>query len=225
MLFEFISGLSGLVGFDFPQYVEIVARVHSADIPAMRDLPLEDFRLQFNGPLLAAMQPPWQTEGNTETRMELRRFLGRYRTQIDDYWEELQTLAFSCRAASWTPAITHSDAIDHNLLVDDAGKVYITDWDEMMLGPRERDTWFWLYGEKAADFLRVYRQQFPDYQPDPTLCRFYLLRRFFEDVGSFIEEIEKRPELVEQLRLFTGMSDSWFAWLWIPMQRTGPATS
>ena len=134
VLFEFISGISGAAGFDFAQYAASMARIHRADLPAMRDLPLEDFGLEFNEPLTVAMQQLWQTAGSTAPQMALRRFLGRYRPQLDGYWEELQALVPACRAASWTPVITHSDALDHNLLVDAAGTVYITDWDEMMLG-------------------------------------------------------------------------------------------
>jgi Phosphotransferase enzyme family len=224
VLFEFIGGVSGLEGYDFLQYADIMARVHQASAPAMRDLPVEDFGLEFNEPLAVTMQRLWQSEGDTHAQVELRRFLGRYRAQIDAYWDELQALALSCRAANWTPVITHNDAIAHNLLVDQAGKVYIIDWDEMMLGPRERDNWFWLYGDEAADFLRVYRRYFPGYEPDAAMCRFFLLRRFFEDLSGFMVEIDKRPHEAEKLRTFSGIEDSWFDWLWMPMQMRGPRT-
>jgi aminoglycoside phosphotransferase (APT) family kinase protein len=221
LLYEFIAGSSGTSGFDFPSFVDLLARIHQADVPACRTLPRETFDPEVLAAWVAGMARVWSSPGETAPQIALRRFLAGYRDDILRYGQELLALAEACQERTAPLMITHSDALEHNLLVNEAGKIYITDWDEMLLGPPERDTWFWLYDERSTPFLRGYRRLFPAYAPDPTFCRFYLLRRFHEDFVGVFEEID-RGNVADQQRLLDHVIASWHVWLWDPLQMPGP---
>jgi Ser/Thr protein kinase RdoA (MazF antagonist) len=221
VLFEFIDGRSGSAGFDFPEYAGIMARVHATDVPGTRELERDTFDLGFINALDVAMKQLWASAGVTAPQMGLRRFFKPDRAMIEANWEELLRLADTCRDIATSRHITHSDALDHNVLVNDAGQVFVIDWDEMMYGPAERDTWYWLYGERATPFLHEYRKLFPAYHPNPTLCRFYLLRRYFEDLAGVVEEIDKRPVESAQEMLDT-VTSGWENWLGRPVRMARP---
>ena len=96
----------------------------------------------------------------------------------------------------------------------DDGRLYLVDWDDLMLGPPERDAWFHLNAREAAAFLHTYRQTFPAYQPDPTLWRFYIFRRFFEDLTGYLIEIADSTAPAHQAKNLADLEQTCFEWLW-----------
>ena len=129
-----------------------------------------------------------------------------YEARIRALWLELLPLPDRCRRRPAPFVITHSNSFEHNLLITADGEVHIINWDELMLGPVERDTWYHaLNPETRRAFLATYREAFPGYRADPLFCRYYLLRRFFEDLGGFLEKIldtagdEQQRDLLTQL--------------------------
>jgi Ser/Thr protein kinase RdoA (MazF antagonist) len=221
ILFHFIPGTAGdKTPFDFERYVTLLARVHQARVAIPPDVPREQFQLPFAEQYVSLYDQLWQRPDPTAPQVALRQVLQPYAAQIADDWAELVALSETCRQAEWPPLITHSDAMDHNLLVDADGRIAIIDWDELMLGPAERDTWSYvLDGATRAAFLATYRQTFPAYRPDPRFCRFYVRRRFFEDLRDYLIEILERDSLVHQQRNVSELEATCFRWLW-PMMRT-----
>jgi spectinomycin phosphotransferase len=93
--------------------------------------------------------------------------------------------------------VTHHDA-PGNILKDAAGGIYLVDWDDVMLAPRERDTWFHLTtAQDRAAFLPVYRRTFPDYDVDERMYAYYMLGRYFEDIEGHIERVLS-PETTDE---------------------------
>jgi spectinomycin phosphotransferase len=116
--------------------------------------------------------------------------------------------------------ITHGDALGNNLITGRDGRLYLIDWDEPMLAPAERDTWFYLHSSAAAEaFLARYRQAFPTHHPDPSRARFYLFRRFFEDLTGYLEHILHNPSVEQQATHLAELEETCFRWLWSAMRR------
>ncbi len=78
----------------------------------------------------------------------------------------------------------------------------------------ERDTWFHLHAAESAAFLHTYRQTFPDYQPDPARYRFYVFRRFFEDLTGYLIEIMDSADAAHQAHNLADLQHTCFEWLW-----------
>ncbi|MGH2586529.1 MAG: phosphotransferase family protein, partial [Dehalococcoidia bacterium] len=120
------------------------------------------------------------------------------------------------------PLITHGDGLGDNVIAGSDGRLYLVDWDELMLGPPERDTWFYLSNTAAGEaFLERYRMTFPDYHPDPLRYTFYLYRRFFEDLLGYVERILESPLVEHQAWNVAEIEKTCFQWLWPAMRRGG----
>jgi spectinomycin phosphotransferase len=219
IVFDFISGRSGGFDYDFAEYVSLLTRVHQATALVHTTLAREAFGLPFTADMeryLARLsaEPP-----ATPVQADLRRLLAPYSNQMQADWAELQALAEACRQTHWAPRITHSDA-PGNVLIGDDGRLYLVDWDEVMLGPAERDTWFHLTPKTAATFLKLYRQTFPEYQPEALRYRFYVFRRFFDDLTGYLIEIADSASVEHQAKNLADLEITCFEWLW-PLMRGG----
>jgi spectinomycin phosphotransferase len=97
--------------------------------------------------------------------------------------------------------LTHSDAA-WNTLVDGAGHVYLVDWDDLLLAPAERDTWFHLTSlEDRARFLPLYRRHVPGYEVDESFYAYYLMRRYLEDLEGILDWISAADATPERRAL------------------------
>jgi hypothetical protein len=220
IVFDYISNQpNGRFGYDFAAFVDVLARVHAATPQIRSPLGREDFTL----PWAADLETHWPAVMQAGTTApgwvgDVARMFQPYQAQMKTDWATLQALTATCRVASWTPVLTHSDAPGDNVLTGLDGRVYLVDWDDVLLGPAERDTWFHLHAAQAPAFLAVYRQTFPAYQPDPQLYRFYLFRRFFEDLVGYLMVLAADPPPPQQARYLADLYETCFEWLW-PLMR------
>ena len=170
--------------YDLRRFGELLAGLHRRTeliaVPLVREPFNLPYAVELHASLVAAAQPTADTIAGA-----LQRFLDEYRTEIRQDWNELEQVAARCRGTETRRVITHGDA-PGNVLVDRHGGIYIVDWDEILLAPPERDTWF-LADE--PEFLAGYRGVFGDYTPDRLSYRFYLLNRYFEDLLGYVREI------------------------------------
>jgi spectinomycin phosphotransferase len=87
--------------------------------------------------------------------------------------------------------LCHADIHTANLLIDDQGKLFIVDWDQPVLAPRECDLLFVTVGgfvteEKAETlFFRGYGKT----EVDPLTMVYYRYARVVEDLGGFAEPV------------------------------------
>jgi spectinomycin phosphotransferase len=233
IIFDFVDGHSGrALDYDVEQYVGLLARIHRSTALVTVSLPHEDFRLpwaeQFEQLFARVLREP----PATAPRAAVRQLMEHHRDQVERDWATLAALARACRHASWTPRLTHGDALGDNLIVDDDGRLYLIDWDAPLLAPAERDTWFFLYHaapstarflggarEWAAAFLPRYCEAVPDYRPDPLRYRFYLYMRFFADLLGYLVNIVESPSVERQHFNLAELQETCFGWLWPPMRR------
>jgi spectinomycin phosphotransferase len=216
IVFDFIEGRAGTASdwqfspssfdYDFDQYVALLARIHQATPRIQSAIPREDFRLPWAAEFERLLERVHRERPSTTVQADLRRLVQRHRDQMTADWSVLLTLAQACRQSGRVSnpplpslVITHGDALGDNVIVGSDGRLYLIDWDEVMLGPPERDTWFYLNDAAPAEaFLQRYRKAFPDYHPDPVRHRFYLFRRFFEDLLGYVQHIVESPSVEYQ---------------------------
>ena len=216
ILLEFIDGSQGnRVSFDFASYVRTVARVHVAKLDLPPGVPREDYFMPVAENYVRLFEQALIDPGSTAPQQGLKEYLQAHEAETRQLWSELLALAVKCRRLDVPFVVTHSDAFEHNLLVTPEGEIFFIDWDELKLGPVERDTWYFVLNSKTrTDFLSAYRETFPTYEPHPTLCRYYLLRRYFEDIEGCLVKIMEGQSIEEQARLLAGMKGPLMDWLW-----------
>jgi hypothetical protein len=88
-------------------------------------------------------------------------------------------------AQEHTMVITHGDP-GGNTLVKTPSDLYLIDWDDILLSPPERDTWFF---QNKPEFIEGYRSVFPEYQVNQELSHYFTYKRYFEDLIEYFAEI------------------------------------
>lgn len=86
----------------------------------------------------------------------------------------------------------HSDIHAGNLLIGEEGKIYLIDWDDPMMAPKERDLMFigggvggvWNQKREGSLFYEGYGQC----KVDPHLLSYYRCERILEDIVLFSKE-------------------------------------
>lgn len=237
VVFAFVEGRGGRsVAHAFAPYVALLARIHQATTRVQTTVPREQFHLPWAATFERVFPQVVREPLVTAPQAATQRLLHRYQEQIERDWATLLALAQSCRAAVWTPQLTHGDALGDNVIAGDDGRLYLIDWDGLLLAPAERDAWFFLHeaglstaaflGHDAAEvmaFLPLYQQVFPAYRPDPLRYRFYLFMRFFQDLLDYLVNIVDSPSVEQQQFNLGELEQTCFGWLWPAMRRAGVA--
>lgn len=78
--------------------------------------------------------------------------------------------------------LTHGDAHHCNVLQNEL-EVFLIDWDNIKIGPRERDLWFYELAPVINDYLALN----PNLKINHDLCLYYQTQRFLEDLRIAIE--------------------------------------
>lgn len=143
---------------------------------------------------------------------------------LADLWrmrrQEIRTLAARAdelarqlRRRSLPLVLCHADLHTWNVLVDPGQALWIVDWDETMLAPRERDLMFVIGGigrdlvssQETAHFLQGYGSA----EIDPVALAYYRYAWAVQDMGAYAEQVFLAPNASPEARLdaFEGFVD------------------
>ena len=107
----------------------------------------------------------------------------------------LEKLAGVLQRRAGPYVICHADLHAANLLRDPAGHVFVIDWDDVMLAPKERDFIF-VREPQAAAFWEGYGQA----EIDWVALTYYLWERVVQDVIECMQDLYFRDDLGEETR-------------------------
>jgi spectinomycin phosphotransferase len=107
----------------------------------------------------------------------------------------LETLATALRSRTLRYVICHADLHPANLLRDRAGHVFVIDWDEVMLAPKERDFIF-VREPQAAAFWDGYGQQ----EIDWIALTYFRWERVIQDLIEEAQQVAFRDDVGEDTR-------------------------
>ncbi|MDQ2716852.1 MAG: aminoglycoside phosphotransferase family protein [Chloroflexota bacterium] len=140
--------------------------------------------------------------GERDSERALRSSWMAHQHTIDGVVTALEKLAKVLQSRSGPHVICHADLHPANLIRDHAGHVFVIDWDDMMLAPKERD---FLFVETPADNPAQqspppFFQGYGETEIDWTALAYYRYERVIQDVIAFAEEAFFRNELGEETR-------------------------
>jgi spectinomycin phosphotransferase len=124
--------------------------------------------------------------------------------RIDTLVERADLLGRRLRQASLPFVLCHADLHTWNVLLDTAGQMWIVDWDETVLAPKERDLMFVLGGigrdlvspHETACFLEGYGKP----SIDPLALTYYRYAWAVQDMAAYGERVFFLPDLSERSR-------------------------
>jgi Ser/Thr protein kinase RdoA (MazF antagonist) len=228
-VFEFVEGERGAVidqrlgsssfNYDYETFVRLLASIHNATANIGVELPLETFSIPWGSPFETAFRRTLDAKPATPSQAKLQDLMRREQAQIEADWADLQSMPCKCGSAAWTPVLTHGDLLGDNIIVGTDGALHPIDWDDPVLAPSERDTWFFTCDPEAeAAFSEAYRRAFPRWGVDPLRRRYYLFWRFFQDMLGYIDIILDDPSHDRQAWSLSELRKTCFEWLWPPMR-------
>ena len=133
-------------------------------------------------------------QGESETEHALRESWVQNQSIIHTAMTFLEKLAAVLQSQSFQHVICHADLHPANLIRDDAN-VFVIDWDEVMLAPKERD--FIFIREPQADaFWEGYGKR----EINWLLLSYYLWERVVQDVIVNAQDVCFRDDLGEETK-------------------------
>lgn len=200
MLYPYLTGCDGYEKpLPEPLWVEFgraLKDLHTADIPAniTDGIRREDFSPRWRESLRAHLAGLDENTASDPVTAELRAFLQGERWKILNLVERAEALALEIQAQDLAFTLCHGDIHGWNLLIDDADRLYIVDWDTLVIAPKERDLMFIGGGlgdsgytpqEEEAMFYRGYGPT----EINQKMVAYYRYERIIEDIAIYCEEI------------------------------------
>lgn len=196
---------------DFSQVVSLMANLHSLSIQVKQPLPNEKFILLKADAYQKHFKDILELKTQDPTLSKLAVLIRSKENHLKKTWELFQSYISEIQSLQLPSVITHGDIMCNTIDGTD-GKVYIVDWDYIVSAPAERDNWFLLDPSTRSKFLNIYHTIIPDYSPNETAYRYYLLWRYFDDIEGFLNEILNTEDDIHKKRNLTELHDL-FKWL------------
>jgi len=135
---------------------------------------------------------------------ELAAFWREKRGQIEGLVDRFEALGRQLRAARPSLVLCHSDVHPNNVVIDTEDHLWIVDWDDTLIAPRECDLMMGVGGlgnypagpRETAWFLRGYGSTVID----PVALAYYRHARALGDIGTLIEQAVLLPGADEATR-------------------------
>jgi spectinomycin phosphotransferase len=170
-------------------------RLHSLSAPPELKKLLQCEQFSPQGRLsVQAFQKQVQTETFAEPVAARTAALMRARRiEISRLLRRAEELALALQARPLDFVLCHSDVHVWNLLVSTDGRLYIVDWDNPILAPRERDLMFIGGGVSAAlDSQRgaaLFYQGYGPVEVDRMALAYYRYERIVQDIYEFCKQL------------------------------------
>jgi spectinomycin phosphotransferase len=202
ILYPWISGECSLTGMTNAQWKEVGStfrRVHQVGLPPIG---FESLRKECFDPTEYARwirnfetQHIQETSSASASRRALRSSWEAHQPTIHTAVATLEKLAEMLRSRNFPYVICHADLHARNLIRDRAGHVFVIDWDEVMLAPKERDFIF-----IRKPYAEAFFQGYANAEIDWSLLTYYLWERVVQDVIYDAHNVCIRDDWAEEAR-------------------------
>lgn len=200
------SGWTGMTDEQWKDVGEIFKQIHEVALPASG---FDDLRRESFDPS-AYVRSVDRTEahlahsggGECASERALRSSWIKHRSTIHALLTSLNKLAGVLREQTIPHVVCHADLHPGNLLRHRAGLVFVIDWDDVMMAPKERD--FIFVGEPADGSVEQGGSPFfPGYgrtEIDWIALTYYRYERVVQDLIEYAQQVIFREDLSEETR-------------------------
>jgi spectinomycin phosphotransferase len=204
ILYPFLEGKDGfereLSDHHRQRLGSALKRVHSAHLPPelRRGIPRETFSPHWRA-VLRNFQPRVENGIFPEpTAAKLAGFMQAKRVEIDRLLERAEELAAELQSKPLELVLCHSDFHGGNILISEGDELYIVDWDNPVLAPKERDLMFigggidkiWKSEREEAVFYQGYGKT----EIDRSVLAYYRYERIIEDLAVICQQLLSTEE-------------------------------
>jgi spectinomycin phosphotransferase len=199
ILYPFVEGRDGreadLSDYHWIEFGAALKRIHTAVVPSAmrRRIPSEDYSPQWREMVKTFLEHLDEGVLDDPVAVKLAGFLkGRY-NEILELVRRADRLAPALQARCPEFVLCHSDIHEANILIDVKGNLYIVDWDNPILAPKERDLMFigggicgvWNQARQETLFYRGYGPA----EVDPIALAYYRSERIVQDIAIYCQQL------------------------------------
>ncbi len=200
VLMPYIAGRDAyevaLTAVQWQGFGRVVAQVHSLPLPTSleqalnREADTPDWCARLRGLLT---QKPWQA-AEDDLADKLGAYLLTHGEVLQELIQRTGELGAQVRRKNLPLVLCHADLHPGNLHIDGQGRVYLIDWDDPLLAPRERDLMFVGGGQGFAGATPGFEQRhfyggYGDHPVDADARSYFRGKRVVEDIVLFAEAI------------------------------------
>lgn len=203
ILYPFIEGRSGFeVDLSDRQWIELGAalkKIHTMDVPlaiagGIRRETYSPLWREKLVQLMGKLEGGMRVDDGDGPAVELAAFLKPRRAVVLDLAGRAERLAQRLKAQPPPFVLCHSDLHAGNILVESRGALYIVDWDDPILAPKERDLMYpggaqGFSGHSAEEEEALFYQGYGPTQVDGRALAYYRCERIVQDLAIYCEQL------------------------------------
>lgn len=218
-VYPFVNGQNGfcynLTDDQWISLGKVLRQVHEFDVPpSIREQIRKDAYLDKWRKAVQALDA--HIDGNLkgdETALKLQSFMKKHRGTIHHLVKRAEALSQKVQEQSPEFVLCHSDIHGGNVLIDESGSIFIVDWDDPIMAPKERDLMF-IGGGVANVWNNPHEEEFfyKGYGKtgiNRTILAYYRHERIVEDIAEYGQALLLTPDggedRVEMLKQFKDM--------------------
>lgn len=199
ILYPFVEGKNGWrVELSDNQWIEfgaVLKRLHTTQLPPelLEQVPRERF---VPHPELSAIVRQLQATMiqcvyDNPHEKQLAAFWKDHQHEIGTIVDRADQLGRLLQRKSLEFVLCHADIHTGNLLLDPQGKLFVVDWDQPILAPKERDLMFVTVGGFVTEEREesLFFQGYGDTDIDPLVMAYYRYERLMQDLGEFARQV------------------------------------
>lgn len=215
IVYPFIKGQNGfcdhLTDDQWITLGRVMRQVHEFDMPtSIKDqLKKESYSPKWREALRSLDGHIPENLTGDEIAMKLQIFMKKHKEEIHRLVDRAELLSQMIQKQSVKFVLCHSDIHAGNVLLDENGALYIVDWDDPILAPKERDLMFigggianvWNNPREEEFFYKGYGKTEINWE----ILAYYRLERIVEDIVEYAQKLlltsdggEKRLEMYKQ---------------------------
>jgi len=169
-------------------------RIHTTKIPPelKRRIPQETYSPHWRE-IIRSLQQVENNFFHDSIMARLAKFIKSKQNEINHLVERAKGLASELQAKSLELVLCHSDIHGRNILITENDKLYIVDWDNPILAPKERDLMFigggidkiWKSKREEAVFYEGYGKT----EINLSALAYYRYERIIQDLADYGEQL------------------------------------
>lgn len=200
ILYPYVKGKNGidakLSDQQWIEFGETMKKIHHADISQamIKTMPKENFSPKWCQTVNAFLKHIEEEVFEEPAAAKMALFLKSKSTEIFELVRRTEHLAHLLQKQSLEYTLCHADIHGWNLLIDEAGALYVVDWDTLLFAPKERDLMFigagiWDSGRTPLEEENLFYQGYGSTNINQDAIAYYRCERIIEDIGVYCEQI------------------------------------
>lgn len=195
-VFPFVEGRDGymltLSDQHWIDFGRAMKGIHTAKLPSdIRDqIHREDYSDQWRERVKAFQIMAAENDFADPVAIEFASFLNRERKAIGHLVQRAEDLAGAMKSQSEPLVLCHGDMHAGNAFIDNGDRLFVVDWDTLVLAPKERDLMYAGGGQfcnhrPPEEEERLFYQGYGSTEADPVGLAYYRYERIVQDIAEY----------------------------------------